>query len=126
MKSVLIAAIVATAFSVVPASAQVGTSPPVINAKQLEEANGAEAAIAHAQNIKNEEQKAQYAADVAAYQRALRKRARMIAANDRRYADQQHAYAAAMAAWRAQVAACREGRMRACKAPPPKVADYLP
>lgn len=43
---------------------------------------------------------------------------------DRRYARQQTAYANAMAAWRRQVAACKRGSRRACKASSPRVADF--
>ncbi|RYF24230.1 MAG: hypothetical protein EOO77_00460 [Oxalobacteraceae bacterium] len=43
---------------------------------------------------------------------------------DRRYIRQQTAYAKAMAAWRRQVAACKHGSRRACKAPSPHVANF--
>lgn len=43
---------------------------------------------------------------------------------DRRYLRQQTAYTNAMAAWRRQVAACKHGNRRACKAPSPRVANF--
>lgn len=43
---------------------------------------------------------------------------------DRRYVRQQTAYANAMAAWRRQVAACKRGDRRACRAPSPRVASF--
>lgn len=63
---------------------------------------------------------ARYATDVDAYRAALRAHGRDLAVN----AQQERAYAMAMADWRAQVDACDRGRRRACEAPAPNPADY--
>lgn len=61
-----------------------------------------------------------YDTDVAAYRAALRQHGRDVAIS----AQQERAYAMAMADWRAQVDACDRGNRRACAAPAPNPADY--
>ena len=64
--------------------------------------------------------KAQYAADMAAYNRTLDRNDR----RQRRYARNQRAYADAMAAWRIQVRDCHQGVTAACNAPTPDPAAF--
>lgn len=68
----------------------------------------------------NANRRAQYAADLAAYDAAARAHSRQSA----RYARQKRAYADAMAAWRVQVAACDRGKTVACNAPAPDPAAF--
>ena len=72
----------------------------------------------------NLDAEAQYAADMASYEAALRANRRENIANEARWHRQQRAYADAMAAWRVQVAACERGNDRACKAPTPDPAAF--
>lgn len=67
---------------------------------------------------------AQYDADRQAYMVALMRHDAAVNRTDRRYVRQQNAYADAMAAWRAQVVACKSGHQKACDMPPPNPADY--
>ncbi|GAA0671047.1 putative membrane protein YqiK [Sphingomonas insulae] len=73
----------------------------------------------------NSANEARYAADVARYRTAMRKRRHIIAADAALQADRERAYAMAMADWRAQVDACSRGRTRACKRPTPNPQDYM-
>ncbi len=70
------------------------------------------------------EARADYAADQARYEAAIRARHHTIALTDAHYARQQRAYADAMNAWRAQVTACRSGDTRACRSPTPDPAAF--
>lgn len=63
---------------------------------------------------------AQHQADLAAYDAAMRAHGRQTA----HYAQQQRAYADAMAAWRLQVAACQRGHQVACNSPAPDPANF--
>ena len=69
-------------------------------------------------------QKAQYDKDMAAYRAAVERNARQAMHDQRRYDNQQRAYADAMFAWRLQTAACERGHVRACRAPTPDPADF--
>ena len=63
--------------------------------------------------------------DRLAYRAALRARHRTIAVDAAIQEQREGAYAAAMADWRAQVAACERGNTRACKLPTPDPQDYM-
>jgi hypothetical protein len=67
----------------------------------------------------------EYRQDVAAYRAAMRARRQTIAVDAAVQAQREGAYAAAMADWRAQVAACERGHSRACKLPTPDPAMYM-
>ncbi|MDB5688988.1 MAG: hypothetical protein JWL91_864 [Sphingomonas bacterium] len=67
---------------------------------------------------------AAYEADLAAYHDEIMA-SRADAMNDvARFNRQQRAYADAMAQWRAQTIACEKGKLKACKLPTPRPADY--
>ncbi|MFW2830193.1 hypothetical protein [Sphingomonas sp. ID0503] len=66
----------------------------------------------------------QYALDQAAYRAEVAARKELIANDEARYQAQTNAYADAMAAWRAQVAACKAGKTKACDMPAPTFAQY--
>lgn len=83
-------------------------------------ANAAVAGDIAAVKTVNATNRAQHAADMAAYDAAMRDHVRKSA----RYARQQRAYADAMAAWRIQVAACEKGKSVACNAPAPDPANF--
>ena len=72
----------------------------------------------------NDTQKAQYDKDMALYRAAVAANARQTMRDQRRYDNQQRAYADAMFAWRLQTAACERGHLRACRAPTPDPADF--
>jgi hypothetical protein len=63
--------------------------------------------------------------DRMAYRAAVRARHRTIAVDAAIQEQREAAYAAAMADWRAQVAACERGKTRACKLPTPNPQDYM-
>jgi hypothetical protein len=65
-----------------------------------------------------------YARDMAAYRTAVRRHNRTLIRDQVRYDRQQRAYADAMAVWRDQVAACKRGSARACRAPTPDPAAF--
>lgn len=67
---------------------------------------------------------AQYDLDREAYMSALVRHDAAVNRSDARYMRQQRAYADAMSVWRIQVQECEKGHQRACKLPPPNVADY--
>jgi hypothetical protein len=81
-------------------------------------------AISSAQAADHAAAMSQYDQDRDAYMAALIQHDARIDRTDARYARQQRAYADAMAVWRVQAAECQKGKQRACKAPPPSVADY--
>lgn len=66
----------------------------------------------------------QYDADMAAWVSALEARGETIAQDRSIYAQNQRAYADAMADWRRQVAACKAGSTNDCRLPTPNPADY--
>ena len=66
-----------------------------------------------------------YDADMQAYREARQARRQLIRHDEAYYDRQQRAYAAAMADWRMQAAACRRGHPRACRAPTPRPGDYM-
>ena len=80
---------------------------------------------ARRQQITLMEAERQYQHDVAAYDRSIRARQRAVAIGNAQYRPKRHAYAAAMAAWREQVAACKTGKSAACRAPTPDPASFL-
>ena len=113
----------------VPASAQTtgpGTAPSTaaannraaaaINARDAARADANAAVAANAQD--------QYSRDLATYDSAVRTRHATTMRNRMHYNHQRRAYAMAMEAWRAQVAACRRGHRRACNAPAPIPAAF--
>jgi len=79
-------------------------------------------AVAQAQNEQNQ---AEYAADKAAYEAAMRQHRRDVLATDATFIRQQNAYAMAMRDWRAQVAMCKKGHQSACDLPTPDPMDYM-
>lgn len=79
-------------------------------------------AVAEAQNEANQ---AQYAADKAAYEQALRDHHREVLSTDATFIRQQNAYAMAMRDWRAQVAMCKRGYQSACNLPTPDPSAYM-
>lgn len=70
------------------------------------------------------EAQAQYDSDRQAYMAALVQHDRAVNRTDARYVRQQVAYADAMAAWRRQVYACKQGKKLACDLPPPDPSRY--
>lgn len=72
----------------------------------------------------NAASQAQYANDMASYRAAVRAHARQTMRDQRRFDNQQRAYADAMFAWRMQVKACERGHVHACRAPTPDPADF--
>jgi hypothetical protein len=100
-----------------------GTAPGVAAANN--EAAAKVAARDQAQAAASNADQAQHDADMRAYDAARRAR-RQVLRHDQAYYDrEQSAYAAAMADWREQVAACNRGHTRACNAPSPRPGDYL-
>ncbi|MGP7796267.1 hypothetical protein [Sphingomonas sp. CLY1604] len=99
------------------------TAPGVAaaNAETLAQARLQDGA-ANAVNAAND---ARYAADVRRYRAAMRHRRQVIATDAAVQNDRERAYAMAMADWRAQVAACKRGRTRACKMPSPDPQNYM-
>jgi hypothetical protein len=91
----------------------------------VEDANNAVLAQSNEQLRSGGIDETKYAADVAAYNTALRQNRRIVAADEALYAERSRAYAQAMADWRAQVAACDRGHNRACRLPTPNPADYM-
>jgi hypothetical protein len=77
-----------------------------------------------ATKIVNATNQGQYEADMAQYRASVQQHNRAVARNEARYTRQQRAYADAMAAWRAQAAACDKGSRAACNLPTPNPADY--
>lgn len=86
--------------------------------------NGQAGAVQADHAAQAEADRAQYAADRAAYMDTLARRNASVDRTDVRWRRQQNAYADAMAAWRAQVAACKAGNGRACDKPAPNPADF--
>lgn len=113
----------AALFFALPALAAAQTTAPVATAP-VAGANAAVDADVAARDAatatSNADASAQYAADVAAYRRALRQHHRALVRNDRR----EIAYAEAMRDWRQQVYDCKHGHSAACNAPTPDPADY--
>ena len=114
-----------------PATAQLADSPPPAPTA-ADQLNAASAAYSDARDndhaaARADEQAAETAehrADREAYIAALVAHDRAVDRADARAARQQAAYADAMAAWRRQVAACKHGDDRACRAPTPRPADF--
>ncbi len=127
-------ALALAALAVAPLAAQTMTDPPTTEAKQAPVAaqdqsttqtlNKAVAAVGNDAEKINAENQAQYEADVAAYRAAYDAHAAKTTRDDVRYARQQRAYADAMAQWRMQVAACKDGKQSACDLPTPDPAAY--
>ncbi len=67
----------------------------------------------------------QYAEDRAVYDAAVRARGRKIERQDARYERVRNAYLQAMADWRLQVQACKDGKRKVCELPAPDPANYL-
>ena len=99
------------------------TSSPDVAAANQDVAAQAAARQAAAADVQADNQ-AQYSADIAAYDAAVRANHRTAVRNARIYDHQQRAYADAMAAWRHQVYACKHGNNRACNAPTPDPANF--
>jgi len=100
---------------------------PAVDAAQkpvTQNLNNTVAAASTANQTADAAAQAQYETDRAAYMDALIKHDAAVNRTDARYVRQQNAYADAMAAWRAQVAACKRGHQRACEMPAPNPADY--
>jgi hypothetical protein len=132
MKLVPIALTLALAGATVAASAQ---STPATPGKEQDSNNpnvtaanqdaGAQAAARQDSVAEvNGDLQAQYQADMAAYRETLRVRHHAAIADERLYDHQQRAYADAMAQWRHQVWACKQGHNRACELPTPDPANY--
>lgn len=105
-----------------PNREQDSNNPNVAAANQEVQAQAA--ARQDAVTAVNNDAQAQYDADMAAYRETLRVRHHAAVADARIYDHQQRAYADAMAAWRAQVYACKHGSNRACEAPSPDPASF--
>lgn len=90
----------------------------------VQAANRAALAGATAQSAVHEADSAQYQADLAAYRQAMIAHHREVVRDRIRYARQERAYADAMADWRLQVIACKQGKTAACNAPTPNPEDY--
>lgn len=73
----------------------------------------------------NDINQAQYAADKAAYEAAMRQHKREVLSTDATYMRQQNAYATAMRDWRAQVEMCKKGYQSACNLPTPDPMKYM-
>ena len=103
------------------------SNTPRSNAIAAETAPGVAAANAEvaAQASPSAIDPVQAAQDRTAYRAALRARHRTIAVDAAIQEQREGAYAAAMADWRAQVAACERGHNRACKLPTPDPQDYM-
>lgn len=111
---------------IVAALVSLGTGAAVAQST-TQEANAqaaAQAAAPTAADAVNAENQAQYQADMAGYERALRANRREAIRDQVRYDRQRRAYADAMAAWRHQVYACQHGSNRACNAPTPDPAAF--
>jgi hypothetical protein len=67
---------------------------------------------------------AAYQSDLAAYHDEIIVSRADAMRDSARFNRQQRAYADAMAQWRAQTAACEKGKLKACKLPTPRPADY--
>lgn len=104
----------AASATVPPGQVAAGVDPGTANANANVQGNIAATATVSANN------NAQYDADVANYDAAMRAHGRA----DARYARQKRAYADAMAAWRIQTAACLKGHQVACNAPAPDPANF--
>lgn len=79
-------------------------------------------AVAQAQNDANQ---AQYQADLAAYEQAMREHKREVLSTDATFIRQRQAYALAMRDWRAQVEMCRKGYQKVCDLPAPDPMKYM-
>jgi len=77
-----------------------------------------------AAKVVNATNQGQYEIDMAQYRADVERHNQAVARDAARYARQQRAYADAMAAWRAQVAACEKGKRTVCNQPTPDPADY--
>ncbi len=104
----------AASATVPPGAVAAGVDPGTANANANVQGNIAATATANANSG------AQYDADLSNYDAAMRAHGRANAHYDR----QKRAYADAMAAWRAQVAACEKGHQVACNAPTPDPANF--
>ncbi|WP_375393285.1 hypothetical protein [uncultured Sphingomonas sp.] len=120
----------AAALAAAPAFAQTSQHTPEHDAASAGSApttaaaNDQIGAVAGAQQTTGADAQAQYASDLAAYDAAVRAQHRATMADEAHWRHQQRAYADAMAAWRAQVAACKAGHERACTAPSPDPAAF--
>jgi len=113
----------------VPAAAQTtgpGTAPSTSAANRRAAAaiNARDAARADANATSAADAQSQYSRDLDSYDAAVRARHASTMRNRMHYRHQRRAYAMAMEAWRAQVAACRRGHRRACNAPSPNPAAF--
>jgi len=90
----------------------------------VQAANRSTLAQTSAQSAVHEADSAQYQADLAAYRQAMMAHHREVMRDRVRYARQERAYADAMADWRLQVIACKQGNTAACNAPTPNPEDY--
>jgi len=75
--------------------------------------------------VQNEINQEHYAADRAAYEKAMREHHREVLSTDATFMRQQEAYAMAMRDWRAQVAMCKKGYKSACDLPAPDPMKYM-
>jgi hypothetical protein len=71
-----------------------------------------------------EADQAEYQADLSAYHDEVMANRADAMKDMARFDRQQRAYADAMRQWRAQTIACEKGKMKACKLPTPRPADY--
>lgn len=104
----------AASATVPPGQIAPGADPGTAVANATVQGGLAAAATVNANN------QAQYDADLAAYDAAMRAHGQQSA----RYARQKRAYADAMAVWRMQTAACLKGHQVACNAPTPDPANF--
>ncbi|HEX4694348.1 hypothetical protein [Sphingomonas sp.] len=112
-----------------PAVAQTtgpGTAPSTAaaNRRAADAIDARDSARADANAAVAADAQSQYSRDLAAYDSAVRARHAATMRDRMHYNHQRRAYAMAMEAWRAQVAACRRGHRRACNAPSPNPAAF--
>lgn len=108
------------------AQAQNSSSPTADAQEQpvTQSLNNGVAAKAAATDAANAERLRQYDLDRAAFRAQVVARHEKIMNDEAAYARQQAAYADAMAAWRMQADACKQGHDKACHAPTPVPADF--
>jgi hypothetical protein len=93
-------------------------------APRTRELNATSALGAEVKQEVGEADRAAYEADLAAYHDEIMANRADAMRDSARFNRQQRAYADAMAQWRAQTIACEKGKLKACKLPTPRPADY--
>lgn len=119
----LLAQTTTTTQTVVTQTQTAPADPGVVAAQQVN-SEQLQAQQTEQQQIERQREQ-QYAEDRAVYDAAVRARGRKIESQDARYERVRSAYLQAMADWRVQVAACKEGKRKACELPAPDPANYL-